>query len=29
MAGTLVKIVAKLVFGIQYFVRFPGAGLNL
>jgi hypothetical protein len=29
MAGTLVKIIAKLVFGIQYFVRFPGAGLNL
>ena len=29
MAGTLVKIVAKLAFGIQYFVRFPGAGLNL
>jgi hypothetical protein len=29
MAGTLVKIAAKLAFGIQYFVRFPGAGLNL
>lgn len=29
MAGTIVKIAAKLAFGIQYFVRFPGAGLNL
>ena len=29
MAGTLIKIVAKLAFGIQYFVRFPGAGLQL
>jgi hypothetical protein len=29
MAGVLIKIVAKLVFGIQYFVRFPGVGLNL
>jgi quinol-cytochrome oxidoreductase complex cytochrome b subunit len=29
MTGTLVKIVARLVFGIQYFVRFPDVGLNL
>jgi Cytochrome b(C-terminal)/b6/petD len=29
MAGTLVKIVARLAFGIQYFVRFPGSGLQL
>jgi hypothetical protein len=29
MAGVIMKIVLKLAFGIQYFVRFPGAGLQL
>jgi hypothetical protein len=29
MTGTLIKIVARLAFGIQYFVRFPGSGFGL